>query len=70
MTTIGVAPDARPVAHSPGAAHVAGIVNPDYSGPNDEVMIQVLNFTDADVQNYSRKSEVRVRTRNRTLNTN
>ena len=26
-----------------------GVVDPDYSGPNDEVMIQVLNFTKADV---------------------
>ena len=27
-----------------------GIIDPDYSGPTDEVMIQVLNFTAADVQ--------------------
>ena len=26
-----------------------GVVDPDYSGPTDEVMIQVLNFTKADV---------------------
>ena len=26
-----------------------GVVDPDYSGPDDEVMIQVLNFTKADV---------------------
>jgi len=26
-----------------------GVVDPDYSGPKDEVMIQVLNFTKADV---------------------
>ena len=31
-------------------ANGVGIIDPDYSGPNDEVMIQVLNFTDADVQ--------------------
>jgi dUTP pyrophosphatase len=27
-----------------------GVIDPDYSGPDDEVMIQVLNFTAADVQ--------------------
>jgi dUTP pyrophosphatase len=27
-----------------------GVVDPDYAGPNDEVMIQVLNFTSAEVQ--------------------
>jgi dUTP pyrophosphatase len=26
-------------------ANGVGIVDPDYSGPNDEIMIQVLNFT-------------------------
>jgi dUTP pyrophosphatase len=31
-------------------ANGVGIIDPDYSGPTDEVMIQVLNFTDADVQ--------------------
>ena len=31
-------------------ANGVGIVDPDYSGPSDEVMIQVLNFTDHDVQ--------------------
>lgn len=31
-------------------ANGVGIVDPDYSGPNDEVMIQLLNFTDAEVQ--------------------
>ena len=31
-------------------ANGVGVIDPDYSGPNDEVMIQVLNFTDADVQ--------------------
>jgi dUTP pyrophosphatase len=30
-------------------ANGVGIVDPDYCGPNDEVMIQVLNFTAADV---------------------
>ena len=27
-----------------------GVVDPDYSGPHDEVMIQVLNFTEQEVQ--------------------
>ena len=27
-----------------------GIIDPDYSGPNDEIMIQVLNFTAAEVR--------------------
>ena len=31
-------------------ANGVGIVDPDYSGPLDEVMIQVLNITEADVQ--------------------
>ena len=31
-------------------ANGVGIVDPDYSGPDDEVMIQVLNFTDAAVE--------------------
>ena len=31
-------------------ANGVGIVDPDYSGPNDEVMVQVLNFTSAEVQ--------------------
>jgi dUTP pyrophosphatase len=26
-------------------ANGVGIIDPDYSGPNDEIMIQVLNFT-------------------------
>ena len=31
-------------------ANGVGVVDPDYSGPNDEVMIQLLNFTSEDVQ--------------------
>jgi dUTP pyrophosphatase len=27
-----------------------GVIDPDYSGPDDEVMIQVLNITDAPVE--------------------
>ena len=30
-------------------ANGVGVIDPDYSGPNDEIMIQVLNFTAADV---------------------
>src|SRR5262249_46896865 len=30
-------------------ANGVGIVDPDYSGPNDEIKIQLLNFTDAPV---------------------
>jgi dUTP pyrophosphatase len=31
-------------------ANGVGVVDPDYSGPTDEVMIQVLNFTEAPVE--------------------
>jgi dUTP pyrophosphatase len=31
-------------------ANGVGIIDPDYCGPADEVMIQVLNFTGTDVQ--------------------
>lgn len=31
-------------------ANGVGVIDPDYSGPDDEIMIQVLNITDADVQ--------------------
>jgi dUTP pyrophosphatase len=31
-------------------ANGVGIIDPDYCGPADEVMIQVLNFTAADVE--------------------
>src|SRR6187401_3588311 len=31
-------------------ANGVGVIDPDYSGPNDEVRVQVLNFTQADVQ--------------------
>jgi dUTP pyrophosphatase len=30
-------------------ANGVGVIDPDYSGPNDEIMIQVLNITDRDV---------------------
>jgi dUTP pyrophosphatase len=31
-------------------ANGVGVVDPDYSGPTDEILIQVLNFTDSDVE--------------------
>jgi dUTP pyrophosphatase len=31
-------------------ANGVGVIDPDYSGPADEVMIQVLNITDSSVQ--------------------
>ena len=31
-------------------ANGVGVVDPDYSGPDDEIMIQVLNFTAAAVE--------------------
>lgn len=31
-------------------ANGVGVVDSDYSGPNDEVMVQVLNFTAAEVR--------------------
>jgi dUTP pyrophosphatase len=31
-------------------ANGVGVIDPDYSGPNDEVMIQVLNVTESDVR--------------------
>jgi dUTP pyrophosphatase len=31
-------------------ANGVGVLDPDYSGPNDEVMIQVMNVTESDVK--------------------
>jgi dUTP pyrophosphatase len=31
-------------------ANGVGVIDPDYSGPNDEIMVQVLNFTEAQVR--------------------
>ena len=31
-------------------ANGVGVIDPDYSGPEDEIMIQVLNFTAREVQ--------------------
>ena len=38
-----------PLKRGLAVANGVGVIDPDYSGPNDEVMIQVLNFTKADV---------------------
>ena len=37
-----------PLKRGLAVANGVGVIDPDYSGPNDEVMIQVLNFTKAD----------------------
>ncbi len=31
-------------------ANGVGVIDPDYSGPTDEILIQVLNITESDVQ--------------------
>jgi dUTP pyrophosphatase len=31
-------------------ANGVGVIDPDYSGPKDEVMIQVMNVTETDVR--------------------
>jgi dUTP pyrophosphatase len=38
-----------PLKRGLAIANGVGVIDPDYSGPNDEIMIQVLNFTTADV---------------------
>ena len=38
-----------PLKRGLAVANGVGVIDPDYSGPNDEVMIQVLNFTRAEV---------------------
>ena len=45
-----VARSSTPLKRGLQVANGVGIIDPDYSGPTDEVMIQVLNFTGADVQ--------------------
>ena len=39
-----------PLKRGLAVANGVGVIDPDYSGPNDEIMIQVLNFTAADVR--------------------
>jgi dUTP pyrophosphatase len=38
-----------PLKRGLAVANGVGVIDPDYSGPNDEVMIPVLNFTRTDV---------------------
>jgi dUTP pyrophosphatase len=38
-----------PLKRGLAIANGVGIIDPDYSGPKDEVLIQVLNFTGGDV---------------------
>jgi dUTP pyrophosphatase len=38
-----------PLKRGLAVANGVGVIDPDYSGPNDEVMIPVLNFTRSDV---------------------
>jgi dUTP pyrophosphatase len=45
-----VARSSTPLKRGLIVANGVGIIDPDYSGPTDEVMVQVLNVTDADVQ--------------------
>ena len=39
-----------PVKRGLMIANGVGVIDPDYSGPNDEIMIQVRNFTATDVR--------------------
>ncbi len=38
-----------PLKRGLAVANGVGVIDPDYSGPNDEVMIQLRNFTTAEV---------------------
>jgi dUTP pyrophosphatase len=38
-----------PLKRGLAVSNGVGVIDPDYSGPNDEIMIQVLNFTRTDV---------------------
>lgn len=44
-----VARSSTPLKRGLIVANGVGVIDPDYSGPNDEVMIQVMNVTDSDV---------------------
>jgi dUTP pyrophosphatase len=44
-----LARSSTPLKRGLAVANGVGVIDPDYSGPNDEVMIQLLNFTRADV---------------------
>ena len=45
-----VARSSTPLKRGLVVSNGVGVIDPDYSGPQDEVMIQLLNITDADVQ--------------------
>jgi dUTP pyrophosphatase len=45
-----VARSSTPLKRGLMVANGVGIIDPDYAGPGDEVMIQVLNITDAPVE--------------------
>jgi dUTP pyrophosphatase len=45
-----VARSSTPLKRGLIVSNGVGIIDPDYNGPEDEVMIQVMNVTDADVQ--------------------
>jgi dUTP pyrophosphatase len=45
-----VARSSTPLKRGLMVANGIGVIDPDYSGPNDEVKIQVLNITGSDVQ--------------------
>ena len=44
-----VARSSTPLKRGLMVANGVGVIDPDYSGPEDEIMIQVLNFTDEPV---------------------
>jgi len=44
-----LARSSTPLKRGLAVANGVGVIDPDYAGPNDEVMIQLLNFTRADV---------------------
>jgi dUTP pyrophosphatase len=44
-----VARSSTPLKRGLAVANGVGVIDPDYSGPTDEIMIQLLNITDADV---------------------
>ena len=45
-----VARSSTPLKRGLMVANGVGVIDPDYSGPQDEVMLQLLNITDAEVQ--------------------
>lgn len=45
-----VARSSTPLKRGLIVANGVGVIDPDYSGPNDEVMIQVMNVTESEVR--------------------